>query len=140
MYNDFLGFKRFEYDWSSNVPRFLQVLESEECLKTSEMTLYDEEITELSDCSDFLYHGIGFQGYLEKLEGIFKEKAILAGKYVDGYRSYSDNCNFGKYVSLLLWQGIDAIEYQKFIIPNISLLVSPLCDASVALYVDFSVW
>ena len=113
MYNDFLGFKRFEYDWSSNVPRFLQVLESEECLKTSEMTLYDEEITELSDCSDFLYHGIRFQGYLEKLEGIFKEKAILAGKYVDGYRSYSDNCNFGKYVSLLLWQGIDAIEYQE---------------------------
>lgn len=140
MYNDFLGFKRFQYDWSSNVPHFLQELESEECPRTSEMTLYEENVTELKECMDFLYHGIRFQNYLEKLEGIFKEKAILAGKYVDGYHSYGDNCNFGEYVSLLFWQGIDTIEYEKFIIPNISLVVSPECDATLAYYVDFTIW
>ena len=40
---------------------------------------------------EFLYHGIRFQKYLEKLESIFKYGKILAGKYLPNYYNYSDN-------------------------------------------------
>lgn len=136
MFDDF----RFNYDFMSNVPRFLQKLESVECQKTSEITLYDEELTEISEAGDFLYHGIRFQENLEKLEKIFIQKRILAGKYIDNYSSYDDNCNMGEYVSLLYWIGMDSAEYKKFIIPNISLIVSPLCDGVLTHYVDFNTW
>lgn len=88
----------------------------------------------------FLYHGIRFQQYLEKLESIFKSKSILAGKYLDNYIYYDDNCNMGEYVSLLKWLGDDNLAYKTFILENISLVVSTLCNAYETKYLDFNTW
>ena len=110
--------------------------------KFSEYDLYDpfkfseiflnleEELPDLSFTQCYLYHGIRFQNHLEKLESIFEKKAILAAKYLDNVMSYDDNCNDGEYVSLLK---IDPFEYSSmydaFIRPNVTLVVSPFCEA-----------
>lgn len=119
----------------------LQSLEKQPLKTTNEHNYYneDEEIP-LNYVHEYLYHGIRFQKYLEKLESIFKERKILAGKYINGYFWYSDNCNKGEYVSLLQWNGNNSIEYETFIKSNISLIVSPLCNAILTKYVDFNTW
>lgn len=101
--------------------------------------------TELEDISfetlyDVLYHGIRFQTYLEKLENIFKEKKILAGKYIKNYYNYEDNCNKGEYVSLLDRNKTNRPSFEAFIEENISLLITPLCNAIETKYVDFQTW
>lgn len=88
----------------------------------------------------FLYHGIRFQTYLEKLESIFRDGKILAGRYIKDYYCYGDNCNKGEYVSLLNVQKTDGISFTTFIDENISLLVTPYCDAIETKYVDFNTW
>jgi len=86
----------------------------------------------IRDVDNFLYHGIRFQNYLEKLESIFKDKAILAGNYQENYYPYSDNCNNGEYISLTT---IDSgIVYETFVIENISLVISPKCNAIKTIY------
>jgi len=89
---------------------------------------------------NFLYHGIRFQNHLEKLESIFQAKAILAGNYQKNYSPYSDNCNEGEYISLLSTDGYYNIEYETFIIPNITLIVSPECNAIKTIYLPYNEW
>jgi len=89
---------------------------------------------------NFLYHGIRFQNHLEKLESIFQAKAILAGNYQKNYSPYSDNCNEGEYISLLSTDGYYDIEYETFIIPNITLIVSPECNAIKTIYLPYNEW
>ena len=89
---------------------------------------------------ELLYHGIRFQNYLEKLESIFKDGMLLAGKYIPNYYNYSDNCNMGEYVSLLNISICREIDFITFIEENISLLISPYCDAIVTDYVCYSIW
>lgn len=89
---------------------------------------------------NFLYHGIRFQNHLEKLESIFKDKAILAGNYQKNYFSYSDNCNEGEYISLLATDGYYDLEYETFIMPNITLVISPDCNAIKTLYLPYHEW
>lgn len=134
--------EQFQYDYTSNIPRWLQFLDKEPIHTTENFDLaYDEdEEIPLRDVMCYLYHGIRFQKHLEKLENIFKKQQILAGKYVDGYNNYDDNCNMGEYVSLLQWVGENTPEYQTFIIPNISLIVSPRCNAIQTQYVEFEKW
>lgn len=86
------------------------------------------------------YHGIRFQGYLEKLESIFKVRKILAGKYIKEYSFYDDNCNMGEYVSLLKWLGYESIEYEIIIGSNISLIITPFCNAIETKHIDFYTW
>jgi len=87
----------------------------------------------------FLYHGIRFQKHLEKLESIFEDKKILAGKHIKNSFSYYDNCNKGEYVSLTTYDD-NSQGFQIFILENISLLVSPKCDAYLTKYVDYNIW
>ena len=87
----------------------------------------------------FLYHGIRFQKHLEKLESIFEDKKILAGKYTKNSFSYSDNCNKGEYVSLTTYDD-NSQGFEIFILENISLLVSPKCDAYLTKYVNYNIW
>lgn len=87
----------------------------------------------------FLYHGIRFQRHLEKLENIFKDKKILAGKYTTNNFDYSDNCNKGEYVSLTTYDD-NSQGFKIFIVQNISLLVSPKCEAYLTKYVDYNIW
>ena len=89
---------------------------------------------------NFLYHGIRFQNHLEKLDSIFKDKAILAGNYQNSYSNYSDNCNEGEYISLLSTNGCYDLEYETFIMPNITLIISPECEAIKTFYLPFSEW
>lgn len=89
---------------------------------------------------NFLYHGLRFQSHLEKLESIFQEKAILAGNYQKNYSPYSDNCNEGEYISLLSTDGHYDLEYETFIIPNITLIISPDCNAIKTIYLPFNEW
>lgn len=106
-----------------------------------EMYLAEEVIDiddETNSPSSYLYHGIRFQNYLEKLESIFKDKKILAGKYLPDVFQYSDNCNKGEYVSLT--SSYDKQVFDVFILPNISLLVSPKCKAYLTKYVDYNTW
>lgn len=85
-----------------------------------------------------LYHGLRFQQNLEKLEGIFKERKILAGKYLDNFFNYSDNCNDGEYVSVINYN--DSVEFKSFISENICLVISPLCNAYKTVYVSHDIW
>lgn len=123
------------------IPNEILKLEEDEIITTNkdgEYTL-DDEIPFYS-YNEFLYHGIRNQNYLEKLENIFKDKKILAGKYINNYYNYSDNCNKGEYVSLLDCSKTNEISFEVFILENISLLVSPCCDAIMTKYVDFYTW
>lgn len=86
----------------------------------------------------YLYHGIRFQNYLEKLESIFKDQKILAGKYIPNYFNYNDNCNKGEYVSLTSYN--DSMGFNVFIVENISLLVTPKCNAYLTKCVSYENW
>ncbi len=86
----------------------------------------------------YLYHGIRFQKNLEKLESIFKDKKILASKFLPNYFNYDDNCNKGEYVSLTSYSKDPG--FNIFIVENISLLVSPKCKAYLTKYVSYNSW
>ena len=91
---------------------------------------------------DFLYHGIRHQKHLEILESIFKDKAIIAGNYQENnsYSNYSDNCNEGEYVSLVDVNNDYDLEYQTFVKPYITLIISPDCDAIKTIYLPYEEW
>jgi len=127
---------------NSNIPYNIQKLEIELQTTTNQNHEYDDYEPESFDfVSEHLYHGIRFQQHLEKLENIFKEAKILAGKYLPNYHFYSDNCNKGEYVSLLKHTSETKLEYQTFIIEStVSLLVTPLCNAIETKYVDYNTW
>lgn len=99
----------------------------------------DEEIP-FNYIEKYLYHGIRSRKYLDILEKILKDKKILAGKYIKDYYLYSDNCNKGEYVSLLKYQNNYSLDYKIFIESNISLLVTPLCNAIETKYIDYYTW
>lgn len=123
------------------IPYEILKLEDTEVITTNKDNEYTEfDDTPFNDCYSFLYHGIRNQKYLEKLENIFKEKKILAGKYLKNYYNYSDNCNKGEYVSLLNLSKTNKISFETFIEENISLLVTPYCNAIETKYVDFYTW
>jgi len=88
----------------------------------------------------FLYHGIRFGDQLEVLESIFKLGGIIASKYLDKYDYFLDvyeNCNEGEYVSLLEQNVGYELEYDTFVKPNISLVVSPNCGAVKTFYLPY---
>lgn len=100
---------------------------------------------DLFDQESFLYHGLrNFDNItspkdgLEKLEGILKKGKILAGKYLEDYYPYSDNCNEGEYISLISYS--DSIEFKTFVGENICLVISPFCQAYKTTYVPFDTW
>lgn len=95
--------------------------------------------TSLQFVSCYLYHGIRAQNQLEILENILNN-GILAGKHIKDYNNYNENCNNGEYVSLLDKISDNNLEYETFIEPNISLVVSPLCGAYKTIYVNFELW
>ena len=86
-----------------------------------------------------LYHGIRFGNQMKTLENILNN-GILAGKHIKDYNNYSENCNNGEYVSLLDKLSDNNLEYSTFIEPNISLVVSPLCEAYKTIYVPYDLW
>ena len=86
----------------------------------------------------YLYHGIRLYNQLEKLEGIFKERKILAGKYLENFYNFRDNCNDGEYVSLASFS--DSLEFTTFVKKNISLIISPFCNAYKTMYVSSELW
>lgn len=123
------------------LPYNIQKLEQEPIITTNQNHEYDDYKPENLDfLNEYLYHGIRFQKHLEKLEKIFKERKILAGKYLPNYFFYSDNCNHGQYVSLLKYTSASQLEYETFILENISLLITPLCNAQETKYVDYQTW
>lgn len=124
------------------IPYEIRKLEELPITTTNQNHEYDDYEPESFDfISEYLYHGIRFQNYLEKLENIFKEGKILAGKYLSNYRFYDDNCNKGEHVSLLKLQGDNKLEYETFILENnVSLLISPICNAIETKYVDYNTW
>lgn len=119
----------------------IERLEKEPQITTNQNNEYSEnDSLPFYYVKDYLYHGLRFQGYLEKLESIFKLQKILAGKYIpEYYIPYFDNCNKGEYVSLLKLSD-NKVEYDEFILSNISLLISPLCDAIETKYIDYNTW
>lgn len=127
---------------NKNIPHNILVLEKEPQVKTNENNQYSREEEIPFYCTnDYLYHGIRYQKYLERLESIFKERKILAGKYLTNYHNYYDNCNKGEYVSLLKLLGDNKLEYETFILEtNVSLLVTPLCNAIETKYVSYDIW
>ena len=127
---------------NTNLPYEIRKLEELPVTKTNQNHEYDDYEPESFDfISEYLYHGIRFQNYLEKLENIFKEGKILAGKYLPNYRFYDDNCNKGEYVSLLKLQGDNKLEYEVFILENnVSLLISPICNAIETKCVSYNTW
>lgn len=119
----------------SGLPEDVYIQEQEE-MYLSENLIPINDDTYNPHC--YLYHGIRFQTYLEKLESIFKDNKILAGKYIPNNFNYDDNCNKGEYVSLTSYN--DGIGFKTFIVENISLLVSPRCKAFLTKYVSYESW
>ena len=132
---DELNYEDLELKKTSDLPRNLYKLEKENMYLSEDLIDINEETF---NPWFYLYHGIRFQNYLEKLESIFKDKKILAGKYLPDVFSYSENCNKGEYVSLLSYHNKQAFDV--FIKENISLLVSPKCEAYLSKYVDYNTW
>lgn len=130
-----LNYETLELQKTSKLPRNLYKLEKENMYLAEDLIDINEETF---NPWFYLYHGIRFQNYLEKLESIFKDKKILAGKYLPDVFSYSENCNKGEYVSLLSYHNKQAFDV--FIKENISLLVSPKCKAYLSKYVDYNTW
>ena len=118
----------------------------DEKLKQYESTQLQYFIPETNDLDNllyvrnFLYHGIRFRNDIEKLENIFKTRTILAGNYHDKYYSYDDNCNEGEYISLTSFETKDYSTYQIFIMLNISLIISPECNAIKTIYLEYEDW
>lgn len=101
----------------------------------------ENDIDNLYLIHNFLYHGIRSYNPLEKLESIFKNRAILAGNYQNSnYYSYDDNCNNGEYISLASIDDDYNLTYQTFITPNISLVISSKCNAIKTMYISFDEW
>ena len=124
-----------------SIPYEVLLYENTEVLTTNKDNEYTlEDYIPFYSYNEFLYHGIRNQIYLEKLENIFKEKKILAGKYIKDYYNYNDNCNKGLYVSLLDSSKTNRISFETFIEENISLLVTPYCNAIITKYIDFYTW
>lgn len=137
--------KKIGFDYEKTVGQQLPYevfnAEQEDVITTNQDGFYTEtDDINFRETYSFLYHGIRNQIYLEKLENIFKEKKILAGKYIKNYYKYSDNCNKGEYVSLLKTQNTSILAFQTFIEENISLLITPLCNATETKYVSFYTW
>lgn len=123
-----------------NIDKFAKY-DQDEPYKFIENYFLLEKIPDLSITQCFLYHGIRFQKYLEKLESIFEKQAILASKYLNNVMSYDDNCNDGEYVSLLEIKPYEySSMYEVFIRPNVTLVVSPFCEAYNTIYVSFQEW
>ena len=106
------------------------------------LDIYDQtyDFENLRYIHNFLYHGIRFQNHLEKLESIFKDRAILAGNYQNQHSHYYDNCNEGEYISLLSTDGHYNLEYETFILPNITLVISPNCNPIKTIYLPYHEW
>lgn len=124
-----------------NIPYQIKQLEQTK----NETTNQHNEYTEFEEIpfiytNEYLYHGIRYQIYLEKLENIFKTKKILAGKYLENYSPYIDNCNMGEYVSILKLTNNNHLEYETFIEDNISLLITPLINAIITKYLSYNIW
>ena len=119
----------------SDLPIKVYELEKEDMYLSSDIIPIDET-TYSPYC--YLYHGIRFQKHLEKLENILKSGKILASKYIPNCFSYDENCNKGEYVSLTNYNNTSG--YNIFIIENISLLVSPRCEAYLTKFVDYETW
>lgn len=100
-----------------------------------------KNIEDLLVIENFLYHGIRFQNHLEKLESIFKNKAILAGNYQENFfYSYDDNCNNWEYISLAASNNEYDLVYKIFILENISLVISSECNAIKTIYLPYEEW
>lgn len=94
----------------------------------------------IGEVDKFLYHGLRFQNQLDKFENILREGKILAGNYLRDYWPYDDNCNEGKYVSLLEFDPDYQLQYDTFIKPNISFVISSFVDAVETIYVSYDLW
>lgn len=119
----------------SDLPLEVYKLEKEDMYLSEDLIPINDE-TYSPYC--YLYHGIRFQKYLEKLESIFKDKKILASKYIPDCFNYDDNCNKGEYVSLTSYS--DTSGFNIFIVENISLLISPKCKAHLTKYINYETW
>ncbi len=86
----------------------------------------------------FLYHGLRYQDWLDNLKGILEKGKILAGKYIDGYINYSDNCNDGEYVSLARYEYTP--EFRQFVGCRVCLIISPFVEAYQTIYLSFDEW
>lgn len=105
---------------------------AEEFSISPELDLFNQE--------QFLYHGLRSsipEGF-KKLGGILEQKNILAGKYLEEYYSYSDNCNDGEYISLTSYN--NSIEFQNFVRPYICLVINPFIEAYKTIYVPCEIW
>lgn len=120
----------------------LQQLEQQPSQTFQELNYrYIDDFENTNIVYNFLYHGIRFQKHLEKLESIFQDRAILAGKYQKKYYDfYDDNCNEGEYISVMSIENGYELEYKTFIMPNISLVISPECNAIKTIYIPYEEW
>lgn len=90
----------------------------------------------------YLYHGIRFDEDHKILETILKEQEIKsANKTKCWYRSGGDNCNEGKYVSLIHYTGDKYdIEFKTFIEENVALIISPKLNPLKCKYLPYEEW
>ena len=96
----------------------------------------------MSLSTGFIYKTIGIFKLLkrEKFESILKHGKILAGNQVSTYHPYYENCNEGKYVSLLELNNESLIEVDVFLEYNITFVVKPTSRAIKTVFVNDFEW
>ena len=102
------------------------------------------DISDLTKVNNYLYLGIRPPKQFEKLELVFKQRKILAAKYLKKYfASYEYNATDEEYISLLC---LDTKKYdnkhiyERYIKKNICLIINPFINAKKTTLVDFDSW
>lgn len=132
--------KKYLIKNDEKLPKEIFELEKEDMVKSKNIFYIKNWKENVFYPTIFLYHGIRFDSELKKLENILKTRKILAGKYLNNYYQYDDNANKGEYVSLACYSEDIYSGYDVFVRENISLLISPKCEAILTKFVQFDIW
>lgn len=90
-----------------------------------------------------LFHGVRMDENHEIFESILRDKKIKCANQTNLYwRGFGDeNCNEGKYVSLIHYSGEDYdVEFQTFIEENVSFIISHKLNPIKCKYLPYDEW
>ena len=120
----------------------LKKLEAEEEFRFLDVRYKADEVTDISNPYFFLYHGVRMDSEHELFESILSDREIKCANKIGFYRGFdSDNCNEGKYISLIHYSGDDYdIEFKTFIEENVSFIISPKLNPLKCKYLPFDEW
>lgn len=128
----------------ANLPNedHLKKLELEEEFRFLDINYISDKNIDIRNPYCFLYHGVRFDSNHELFERILYDRKIKCANEINSYRGdYADNCNEGKYVSLMHYSGEEYdLEFKTFIEENVSFIISPKLNPLKCKYLPYEEW